>query len=310
MLPNFGLSLWANSVVPTLLPFFIATELLSYTNIIDILGKYLSKFMKPLFNVPGQGAFPLLMGIITGYPVGAKIVSNLKKQGILNNIESERLIAFTNNSGPLFILGTVGISLFKDTKTGIVLLVTHILSCLTVGVLFRWWKFNQKPTYLNQKKITHLDNLQMSNSIGLAISQSINTILLIGGFVVLFSVVISILINSKIIYLISGLLNPLLNFFNLSTHYSFGIVSGLIELTNGVSAISLIPSKNICNNIIICAFLLGFGGVSVAMQVFSIISKNQISIKPYLIGKLLQGIIAATYTYIILYSFPILNLNL
>ena len=61
-----GLSLWANSVVPSLLPFFIATELLGYTNIISILGKMLNKLMKSVFNVPGEGALPFIMGIIIG----------------------------------------------------------------------------------------------------------------------------------------------------------------------------------------------------------------------------------------------------
>ena len=75
-----GLSLWANSVLPSLLPFFIATELLGYTNIVPLCGKLLNKLMRPIFNVPGEGAFALLMGIISGYPVGAKIVANLKEQ--------------------------------------------------------------------------------------------------------------------------------------------------------------------------------------------------------------------------------------
>lgn len=103
-----GLNLWANSVLPSLLPFFIATELLGYTNVVALCGKFLNKFMRPIFNVPGEGAFALLMGIISGYPVGAKIVANLKEQKLCTSIEAERLIAFTNNSGPLFIVGTVG----------------------------------------------------------------------------------------------------------------------------------------------------------------------------------------------------------
>lgn len=74
-----GLSLWVTSVVPALLPFFIACELLSHTDIIDFLGKKLNKIMRPIFNVPGEGAFPLIMGIISGYPVGAKIVTNFRK---------------------------------------------------------------------------------------------------------------------------------------------------------------------------------------------------------------------------------------
>ena len=111
-----GLMLWVQSVVPSLLPFFIACELLSYTNIIDILGSKLRFIMRPLFNVPGEGAYPLLMGIISGYPVGAKIVTNLRNNGTCTKEEAERLLTFTNNSGPLFIIGTVGISLFKSTS--------------------------------------------------------------------------------------------------------------------------------------------------------------------------------------------------
>ena len=102
-----GLNLWFQAVVPSLLPFFIACELLSNTNIIDFLGIKLKKIMRPIFNVPGEGAFPFIMGIISGYPVGAKIATNLRKDNLCTKEEAERLLTFTNNSGPLFIIGTV-----------------------------------------------------------------------------------------------------------------------------------------------------------------------------------------------------------
>lgn len=140
LLQSLGLSLFANSVLPSLLPFFIATELLSYTGIIEVLGKKLNKFMRPIFNVPGEGAFAFIMGIISGYPIGAKIVTNFRQNGICTKEEGERLLAFTNNSGPLFIIGTVGISLFFDTRTGILLFLSHILACISVGIVFRFWK--------------------------------------------------------------------------------------------------------------------------------------------------------------------------
>ena len=68
-----GLVLWATNVVPSLFPFFIATELLCRTNFIKIMGKFLNKFMRPIFNVPGESATALLLGTISGYPVGAKV---------------------------------------------------------------------------------------------------------------------------------------------------------------------------------------------------------------------------------------------
>lgn len=115
-----GLSLWANSVVPALLPFFIATELLSHTNVTEAVGKLLNKYMKPIFNVPGIGAYAFVMGIISGYPVGAKIVTKFRQDGLCTKAEAERLLAFTNNSGPLFIIGTVGITMFGNTLIRII----------------------------------------------------------------------------------------------------------------------------------------------------------------------------------------------
>ena len=307
-----GLYLWAISVVPSLLPFFIATELLGYTNIISFLGRLLDKFMKPIFNVPGISAFPFLMGIISGYPVGAKIVSNLKMKGKITDIEAERLIAYTNNSGPIFIIGTVGIGLFKNIDIGILLLATHILASLTVGFIFRWWKPNFKR---NEKKgdrplFSQISLANLGEVLSSSIMNAINTTLLIGGFIVLFSIIISILENSKMLDLLSHILEPMLSFFRIPSSFSNGILCGILELTNGIANIALIPNKSISTNMIICSFLLGFGGFCVCLQILSIISKAKISIKPYIIGKLLQGTLAAVYTYLIINFIPIFNFNL
>lgn len=310
-----GLNLWANSVIPSLFPFFVATELLSQTNIPHVLGNFLNKFMKPLFNVSGEGAFALIMGIISGYPIGAKIAVNFRKNNILPKTECERLLSFTNNSGPLFIIGTVGITMFGSSTIGLLLLVTHILACLTVGFFFRFWKksydnsFNELQTYSNN----HQCNPTFS-SLGEVLSNSISsatsTILMIGGFVVIFSVIISIFKASHFLTLFSNIFSPIFTFFNIPNEFISSIFVGILEITNGISLISAIKIKNISLNIIITAFLLGLGGFSIFLQVFSITSKSDLSIKPYIIGKLLHGTIAAFYTFLFINFFPIFNLNL
>lgn len=88
----------------------------------------------------GAGAYAMLMGVISGYPIGAKIVTNFRENGMCSKEECERLLAFTNNSGPLFIIGSVGISMFYNSLIGILLFITHLLACLTVGFVFRFWK--------------------------------------------------------------------------------------------------------------------------------------------------------------------------
>lgn len=309
-----GLYLWANNVIPSLFPFFIATELLSHTNVINILGRFFNRYMRPIFNVPGVGSYPLIMGIISGYPVGAKIVSDLRSKNMLTRSEAERLLAFTNNSGPLFILGTIGIGLFKDTTTGIVLLLTHILACITVGILFRFWKYKDtniasyKTTLKMQNEIVNMSNI--GDVLSTSIKNSIITILNIGGFIVLFSVIISILSHSHLIDLMVYILNPLFEFFNINPDFSYGIINGFLEITNGLQQISIIPIKQISFSIIICAFILGFGGISVLLQVYSFTSKTDISIKPYILGKFFQGIIAAFYTFLVFHFFGFLSLDL
>ena len=311
-----GLSLWANSVVPSLFPFFVATELLMNTNFVNILGRFLNKIMKPLFNISGEGSFAFIMGIISGYPIGAKIAANFRKNNICSKEECERLLSFTNNSGPLFIVGTVGISMFGNSTIGLLLLITHILACITVGIIFRFWKFNSSsPNYVgtktsNYKKCKNITFSNLGEILGKSITNSISTILMIGGFVVIFSSIISILKASGILQSLVLMLTPIFDFLHFDSSFISGILTGLLEITNGISSISSINIKAISVNIIITAFLLGFGGLSVLLQVLSITSKTDLSIKPYVYGKLLHGILAAFYTFIAINVFPFFNFNL
>lgn len=296
-----GLILWSSSVVPSLLPFFIATELLGYTNIVSVLGKLLNKFMRPVFNVPGEGSFALIMGIISGYPVGAKIVSNLKKQGLCTDLECERLLAFTNNSGPLFIIGTVGTSLFSNSSIGFKLFFVHIISCLLVGFIFRWWKCKPQNSKWKRQEASTINYICLNNLgsvLSASIQSAIRLVVTIGGFVVLFSVIVSMLNSSKVLNILCMFLNPFLHILKIPETYSSSIITGIIEVTNGVklAAIGTNPFS-----IIICSFLLGFGGISVLLQVLSITSEAKISIKPYILGKFLQASISAVIMYLILF---------
>ncbi len=298
-----GLTLWAKNVVPSLFPFFIATELLNYTNLPYYLGKLTNKFMRPLFNVPGEGSYAFIMGIISGYPVGAKIINKFIEDGTCTIQEAERMLAFTNNSSPLFIIGTVGISLFGDIKVGVILFITHVLACLTVGLIlgfiskYSLKKQKKYPRYANNVSSYNISDL--GTILSSSISNAISTILLIGGFIVLFSITISILNSLNIFDNVSNLLS----YANVPQPYTKCILTGLLELTNGLNAVSSLHIKHMSIQIVISAFLLGFAGLSIFLQIFSIASKNKLSMKPYLIGKLMQGIISAIYTYVILYSF-------
>ncbi len=267
---------------------------------------------------------------------GAKIVNKFYEDGICTKQEAERMLAFTNNSGPLFIIGTVGISLFGNTSIGIILFITHILACLTVGLLFGF--ISKRTNFINSnrssisstysKKGFFLEKYRKSpivktfsetrnastsykiSDLGTIISTSINnaisTILLIGGFIVLFSIIISIINNLNLINYLTNFLNIL----HIPSNHTRAIFIGLLELTNGVNAVSGMHIKHMSTQIIITAFLLGFAGISIFLQIFSIAAKNNLSMKPYFIGKILQGCFAAFYTFVIIINFSFLQFDI
>lgn len=306
-----GLNLWSNNVVPSLFPFLVAVELLKHTNVIYYLNLYLDKYMRPLFNLPGISSFPFIMGILSGYPVGAKIVSDLYSNNACTKEEAERMIPFSNNSGPLFVVGTVGISFYSNSLLGFVLLFTHILASITIGIISgiisRLTKVHTySPSMYAFSKNSDISYLELGKILSTSIISSIKTIFTIGGFVTLFSVIITILEKTKIVIIFSNLIGNLLN---IDSSIIASFITGLIEFTNGLSNLSTIHLKNISINIIISSFLISFGGISILLQVLSIISNQNLSIKKYVIFKILQAIISAFYTYIVL-KMPMLNFNL
>jgi sporulation integral membrane protein YlbJ len=306
-----GIQLWFNVVFPSLFPFFVATEVLNRTSFVKALGVLLEPVMRPLFNVPGCGSFAVAMGITSGYPVGAKITSDMRENKLISKTEGERLLAFTNNSGPLFIVGAVAVGMFNMPKVGIFLLVCHILACLTVGMLFRFYgrkdcaqkqKFSCDRNLLSRckKELTSGSSISLSNIggvLGDAVRNSCFMMLNIGGFIIFFSVIINLLMDTGFINSVSNTLYFILSAFGIQKDVITSLISGFFELTTGTNLASKAFDTPIHLRLTAASAIIGWAGLSVHSQVLSIVSKTDISIKPYLFGKFLQGVFAAAYTF-------------
>lgn len=306
-----GLELWFNVLVPSLLPFLILSELLISLKFVDIFGRLLQPLMKPLFNVSGQGAFPLLMSVMSGYPVGIKLTSRLREKNILTKEDGNRLICFVSTSGPLFILGAVLIGMLNSPKLGPLLIFPHYLGTLTLGLLFRSFKTNSKKVYstknlVSEEKILSITNNSLipkssipKSSIGVLISNSvrdsIDSILLIGGFVIIYSVIIELLFISK------GFNSAIImtsNYLHIKPDLIKGVIAGIIELTTGCKRIAE-SEISLIVKILLCNFLIGWGGLSIHSQALSFISLTDLNSYLYLFSKLLHGILSTIYTYLI-----------
>ncbi len=314
-----GLSLWAHVIFPSLFPFFVAAEVLNATGFIRTSGLLLEPLMRPFFNVPGSASFALVMGISSGYPMGAKITSDLRINGIITKAEAERLLAFTNNSGPIFVIGAIGTTMYGSTAIGIFLFACHFAACITVGLLFSRSVTSERsvpggrnvpsarnvpPRTLLKKFGKELRNQASSNRptlavmLGDAVKSSLTSILVIGGFVVLFSVIIQLLTDIGIISFLAGLAANLLSPLGISKDILEGLLSGLLEITTGSRIINSSPSAALSLKLPAVSFIIGWAGLCVHSQVMSIISKTDIQTRLYLFGKFLQGIIASFYTWV------------
>lgn len=255
------------------------------------------------------------MGLICSSPVGAKITLELYENKLVTKNEAERILAFTNNTGPLFIIGTTGILLFGNKIIGYLLLITHILASLTVGIILGIKSRINNETSISYNKNYYKDsiiksesdyNLDLGSVISTGIKKSIALTIQIGGFMVLFAVIISILNKSNVFNFIELLLEKLF----IPKEFTEGLLTGLMELTAGVNIAANIQTQYLSMNIILCAFLLGFSSISVLLQVISVISKSNLKAKTYIYGKLLHGLIAMLYTAIFIQFIPIFQLDI
>ena len=183
---RYGLSLCAELIVPSLLPFFAASALLIRLQIPALFGKLLAPLSEKLWGVSGVGASAFLAGICAGYPLGAQTVAEMAAEKQLTKEEAERLLAFCNNSGPSFCIGVIGSGVFVSRRAGIVLYAIHVLSALLVGILFRGKAICSEP-------IKGIPEPRFSSALVGAIRQAVSAVLSVCGFVVCFCVLTGLL---------------------------------------------------------------------------------------------------------------------
>jgi sporulation integral membrane protein YlbJ len=313
-----GLMLWFHIVLPALLPFFIFVELLIGFGIVSFLGSCFRPIMRPIFNIPGEGAFAFFMSIASGYPVGAKITASLLENNTCTKVEAQRMLSLCSTSGPLFIIGAVATGILRNPKMGFMLAVAHYLSAITAGVVMRFWSAKKKKDNIyqigSQSKSVHplkemleyrkKDGRPFGVLMGDAVKNGMNLILMIGGFIILFSVISAMLKNSGFLFFFSKNLSKMLPFLSLDPQAIASVIIGMLEVTNGVKECVLIDMA-LLNKLMLISFMIGFGGLSINAQVLSVIAKVNLRFGLYSVIKLFQGAAAAFYTYLIFNVFGI-----
>ena len=269
-------------LLPSLFPFFVASRILILSGGASTIGKLFSPFVKILFGVNQNGSIPFFLGILSGYPVGAGCVCELYENNQLTKSEAENLLCFCNNSGPLFVISAVGTGLFLSKEIGILLYIVHIISAVIVGMILK----KVSPPYMKiTKKCNDIDKTS-KNIFTESVEKSVQNILNIFGYVIFFAVVTDILISLKFTVYISSLLS----FINIPEDIIKGLICAFFEITKGIKKLSENDTFPLSYVLTLCSAIIGWGGISVHMQVKGIIAKSNLSFKKYLFGKFLHAI--------------------
>lgn len=308
-----GLNIWWTIVFPSLLPFLIFSELLISFGVVRFIGVMLEPFMRPLFRVPGVGGFVWAMGLASGFPAGAKFTVRLRQEEQLTRIEAERLVCFTNSSNPLFLFVAVAVGFFHNPHLGIILALSHYLGNICVGIIMRFYRWKEEKSHA--KELTKLPSIRQAFSqmhrtriketrpfgslLGDAVLSSIQTLLMIGGFIILFSVVNKLLFHMNITGLLASGVGGILHIFNFPDSLSLPFISGMFEMTLGSKLTSTVEEATLFQQTVMTSFILAFNGFSIQAQVASIIAATDIRFTPFFLARIAHGLLASIITILL-----------
>lgn len=248
-----GVQLCLTSVIPALFPFFAASSLLVALGAAEAAGRVLARPFRQLFRCGGAGCAALLLGLVGGYPVGARTAAELVRRGELSPAEGARLLTFCNNAGPAFAIGVAGVSVFGSAQTGVWLYLLHCAAALLTGLLFC-----RRPL-----PVTAMPKRPVPPRAGLtgqflrAVEGAVSAMARVCGFVVFFLVLLR-------------------------------LAAGVLELTNGI--LRLTPDRR---GFVTAAALLGWGGLSVRCQTAAVTAGSGISLRLYVPAKAVQAALSA-----------------
>ncbi|MDU3351171.1 MAG: sporulation integral membrane protein YlbJ, partial [Clostridium sp.] len=287
-------------------PFSVICNLLIYYDGIGLYSKILGPLLCKPLGLSKTCSFPLAASFICGYPLGAKYSSDIYELGYIHKSEYERLLNIASNAGPIFILGSVAASMLYNVKLGYILLIANYLSIIIVGFLTRKKSINiSSSNTMNSSYKENPFGTNLKNSIEGAITTTIN----VGAFVIIFSVVISIIKSNTYISTAFEILEKLVK---LPSGTLYNLFLGSIEFTNGCKLISA-SSISMSLKLSMMSFILSFSSLSVIAQVSSIVSKSNPNIKKYIFYKFIQGVLSFIITFvasnIILTSIPTSNIT-
>ncbi len=285
-----GLLLWFTNVLPTLLPFIIISNLMVQLNITKQVIKFLYPILGKLFSISPQGCYPVLIGFISGLPMGAKASADMVSEKKISQKEGDFLLTMCNNYSPVFIMSYIVVNQLKLPQIRYPLFTIIFVSSVSSAMFYRWMQNKKEKDMIHAQNVisdVKQPNQFSFNLLDNAIMNGFEVITKVGGYIMLFSILAR-LLNQIIPG--SGILKA--------------SIMGLLEITTGISQICKLSINNKIK-IVLLATLTSFGGLSAMAQTKSVLGDTRLSMKSYIIVKFISAIIALLLTFIYLLIIPI-----
>jgi sporulation integral membrane protein YlbJ len=313
-----GLSIWWDILFPALFPFFVIAELMLGFGVVHFFGTLLDPMMRPLFRVPGIGGFVMAMGFASGYPVGARLTAQLWEQRLVTRDEGERLVAFTTSSDPIFLIGAVSVGFFHDVSLALILAVAHYGSAIVIGLLMRMHgkkltlesgpatnpTISRASIFRRALQAMHHTRLQDGRSFWLmlqdAVQASLRLVMVIGGLVVFFCVILEIMSITHLMSSLSQWTASVLRMASIPQELSQSIINGIFEVTLGARSSSDAGIHLLLiHKVAVAAFILSWGGLCVHAQIVSLLNRTNLRYWPFVAARGLHSVLALVLVYVL-----------
>ncbi len=269
-----GFALWAECVAPSLFPFMVITLIFIKTGIAEKAALPLKK-VTGFFGLPPAAAVCFIMSIFSGYPAGSRAVAEFYDSGAVNERDCKKLSALCSTSGPLFIIGSVGVKMLDDKSAGWKILLAHLTSVLVIALIL--CLISRKG-----KKREYRRSAQDKNVLYNSFYGSVISVCVAGGFIAFFCVAGQIAHDFNILLPLEKLLGLFLD-----EAAASAVCSGLIEATSGCRALSATGAKL---TLPLAGFLITFGGLSILLQQLCYLVKAKINPLKFIAVKVVQGL--------------------
>lgn len=319
---SMGLVTWWQVVFPSLLPFFIVSELFLGFGIVHLISILLEPVMRPVFNLPGCAAFVVALGYTSGFPVGAVLTATLRQEKLVTRREGERLIAFTNNASPLFLFVATAVGIFHRPSLGIILAIAHYGTNMTLGLLLRFLGQNDPEKTKEQVHYSNLlingikamlnaqkkDGRPVGRLLGDAVRKSVHSLATIGGFIIFFAVIVRLLtllgVTEIIVKMLSLVLCPLGFPHSLLTALS----TGLFEMTLGASLAGK-SAAALHQQVVAASMIIAWSGISIHAQVASMISDTDLSMLPFAATRIAHALLSGITASLLMRTQPVIAIT-